>query len=86
MLIFSMNEAIALVALVMIAETRLGVCKGRAGRQTANSSTIGCQLVPITVLDDKQKNLLLEVILLQQESSRVSIHTEHPHKTKSINI
>ena len=85
MLIFFVNEAIGLV---VIAETHLGVCKVTAGLQTANSSTIGCQLVPITVLDDKPKNLLLEAILLQnfvtttrQESSRVSIHTEHPHKS-----
>ena len=67
MLIFSVNEAIGLIGLVMIAETRLGMCKRAAGRQTANSSTIDCQLVPITVLDDKQKNnLLLELLQLQR--------------------
>ena len=55
MLIFFVNEAIKLIGLVMIAEARLVKCKGTAGRQTANSSTIGCLLVPITVLDDKQK-------------------------------
>ena len=69
MLIFSVNEAIALIGLIgliMIAEVRLVKCKGTAGRQTANSSTIGCLLVPITVLDAKQKNLLLELLQLQR--------------------
>ena len=72
------NEAIRLIVLV-IAEVRLVKCKGTAGRQTADSSTIGCLLVPNTFLDDKTKNLLLEAI--QQKSSRISIHIERPHKS-----
>ena len=49
------NEAIRLIVLVMIAEVRLVKCKGTAGRQTADSSTIGYLLVPNTFLDDKTK-------------------------------
>ena len=47
-------------------KARVRLSKGTAGRQTANGSAIGCQLVPITVLDDKQKNLLLEPMQLQR--------------------
>ena len=53
---FFVNEArlIALIGLV-IAEVRLVKCKGTAGLQTADSSTIGYLLVPDTFLDDKTK-------------------------------
>ena len=53
---FFVNEArlIALIGLV-IAEVRLVKCKGAAGLQTADSSTIVYLLVPNTFLDDKTK-------------------------------
>ena len=65
---FFVNEA-RLIGLIIIAEVRLVKCKATAGRQTADSSTIVYLLVPNTFLDDKTKNLLLEVILLQQTTS-----------------
>ena len=54
---FFVNEArlIALIGLIVIAEVRLVKCKGTAGLQTADSSTIGYLLVPDTFLDDKTK-------------------------------
>ena len=54
------NEAIRLIILV-IAEVRLVKCKGTAGRQTADSSTIGYLLVPNTFLDDKTKIFSLKL-------------------------
>ena len=53
------NEARLIV--LVIAEVRLVKCKGTAGRQTADSSTIGCLLVPITFLDDKTKIFSLKL-------------------------
>ena len=77
------NEAIRLIVLVMIAEVRLVKCKGTAGRQTADSSTIGYLLVPNTFLDDKTKIFSLKLSCCnKQQSSRISIHTEHPHKSQ----
>ena len=58
------NEAIGLIALiglVMIAEVHLVKCKDTAGRQTADSSTIGYLLVPNTFLDDKTKIFSLKL-------------------------
>ena len=57
---FFVNEAIALIGLV-IAEVRLVKCKGTAGRQTADSSTIGYLLVPNTFLNDKTKIFSLKL-------------------------
>ena len=54
------NGAIRLIVLV-IAEVRLVKCKGTAGRQTADSSTIGYLLVPNTFLDDKTKIFSLKL-------------------------
>ena len=80
------NEAIGLIALIglVIAEVRLVKCKGTAGRQTADSSTIGCLLVPNTFLDDKTKifSLKLSCYNNNKKNSRISIHTEHPHKSQ----
>ena len=50
---FFVNEARLIV--LVIAEVRLVKCKGTAGLQTADSSTIGYLLVPDTFLDDKTK-------------------------------
>ena len=73
---FFVNEARLIV--LVIAEVRLVKCKGTAGRQTADSSTIGYLLVPNTFLDDKTKifSLKLSCCNNRQQSSRISIHTE----------
>ena len=76
LLIFSVNELMRVTKARIYEKARVGLCKEPAGYQTANSSTIDCQLVPITVLDDRQKNLLLEAILLQQQDRRFNdIHS-----------
>ena len=67
------NEAIGLIALiglVMIAEVRLVKCKGTAGRQTADSSTIGYLLVPNTFLDDKTKIFSLKLSCCNNNDNR----------------
>ena len=58
---FFVNEAIRLIVLVIIAEVRLVKCKGTAGPQTADSSTIGYLLVPNTFLDDTTKIFSLKL-------------------------
>ena len=77
-MIFIVNEAIRLIGLVMIAEVRLGKCNESERHQTAEGSTFDTILTADTFLDDKTKNLLLEAI---QQSSRISIHIERPHKS-----
>ena len=67
------NEAIALVGLIMIAEARLGKCSESVLHQLCSQHkllAIGCivdtRLTAVTILDDKQKNLLLEPLQLQR--------------------
>ena len=76
MLIFSVNEAIGLIksiGLIMIAEARLGKCSALVLHQLCSQHKLlatGCivdtRLTAVTVLDDKQKNLLLEPLQLQR--------------------
>ena len=70
MLMLFVNEAIRLIVLV-IAEVRLVKCKGTAGRQTADSSTIGYLLVPNTFLDDKTKIFSLKLSCCNNNDNEV---------------
>ena len=64
------NEAIALIGLIVIAEVRLVKCKDTAGRQTADSSTIGYLLVPNTFLDDKTKIFSLKLSCCNNDNNK----------------
>ena len=74
------NEAIRLIVLV-IAEVRLVKCKGTAGRQTADSSTIGYLLVPNTFLDDKTKIFSLKLSCCNNNKAQGYPFILNPHKS-----
>ena len=67
---FFVNEA-RLIGLIIIAEVRLVKCKATAGRQTADSSTIGYLLVPNTFLDDKTKIFSLKLSCCNNNDNKV---------------
>ena len=81
MLIFSVNEAIGLIGLVMIAEARLGKCSKLERHQTADGSAFDTILAAVTILNDKTKIFSLKLSCYNKKNSRISIHTEHPHKS-----
>ena len=73
MLIYFVNEAIALIKLIrlVIAEVRLGMCTATEGLQTADGSTIDCLLAADTFLDDKTKIFSLKLSCCNNNDNKV---------------